>query len=710
MEQKIESLLKELTLEEKLTMIHGAGLFRTGAVERMDIPAFYFSDGPHGVRAEFHNSKWISLDQNDDFVSYLPSNSTLASTWNRELAYKSGYVLGEEARGRGKDMILAPGINIKRSPLCGRNFEYLTEDPYFAGEFAVQIIKGIQENDVSACVKHYAVNGQETDRLMVDTIVDERTLREIYLPAFKKAIIEGKSYSIMGAYNKLNGSHCCEHKTLLDDILRKEWGFDGTVVSDWGAVHRTKETAEVSMDIEMSVTDNFDEYFFANPLKEKIASGEISEEYIDQKVRNTLRMMYRLNMLGEAKENRKPGAYNTPEHREAMYQVAAEGIVLLKNEDKLPLDKKAKKIAVIGKNAVVMHANGGGSSEIKALYEISPLMGIKMHVGGNVKVLYATGYLIPDKKQEADVNWQQDSISAEALAAIPTPVDSNDMTKTEEGKRLLEEAIALAKECDEVIFIGGMNHEYDVEGNDRASMKLPYGQDKVIEALLQVRPDMTIVMIAGAPVEMPWREQAKAIVWAYYAGMETGNALADILFGKVNPSGKLAETFPVTYADTPTAKNGEFAKPGRIELQEGVFVGYRYYDSKDVDVAYCFGHGLSYTEFELGNLQVAQEEGGKIKVSLTVANTGKRAGAEVVQLYTGSEAVRTQHPKKELKGFEKVFLEPGESKSVVFELTAEDFAHFDEEKKDFVTEAGNYKIMVGTSVQDIKLTETWVIA
>ena len=710
MEQKIESLLKELTLDEKLTMIHGAGLFRTGEVARLDIPAFYFSDGPHGVRAEFQNSKWISLDQNDDFVSYLPSNSTLASTWNRELAYQSGYVLGEEARGRGKDMILAPGINIKRSPLCGRNFEYLTEDPYFAGEFAVQIIKGIQENDVSACVKHYAVNGQETDRLMVDTIVDERTLREIYLPAFKKAIREGGSYSIMGAYNKLNGSHCCEHKTLLDDILRKEWGFDGTVVSDWGAVHRTKETAEVSMDIEMSVTDNFDEYFFANPLKEKIESGEISMDYIDQKVKNTLRMMYRLHMLGEDREQRKPGAYNTPEHREAMYQVAAEGIVLLKNEEKkLPLSAKTKKIAVIGKNAAVMHANGGGSSEIKALYEISPLMGIKMHLGGNAKVLYAPGYLTEEKKQESDVNWQQDSINTEALAALPTPVAMNDSTETEEGKKLLEQALSLAKECDEVIFIGGMNHEYDVEGNDRASMKLPYGQDKVIEALLEVKPDMTVVMVAGAPVEMPWRDKAKAIIWAYYAGMETGNALADILFGKVNPSGKLAETFPITYADTPTAKNGEFAKPGRIELKEGVFVGYRYYDSKDVDVAYCFGHGLSYTEFSFSDLLVSKADAGAITVSLTVANTGERAGAEVVQVYTGAETVSEQHPKKELKGFEKIFLEAGESKSVAFELTPEDFAHFDEEKKAFVTESGNYKIMVGASVQDIRLVETVVL-
>ena len=709
MKQKIESILQELTLDEKLAMIHGAGLFRTEAVERLDIPAFHFSDGPHGVRADFQNSKWISRDQNDDFVSYLPCNSALASTWNRELAYQSGYVLGEEARGRGKDMILAPGINIKRSPLCGRNFEYLTEDPYLAGELAAQIIRGIQENDVSACVKHFAVNSQETDRLMVDTIVEERTLREIYLPAFKKAVQEGKSYSIMGAYNKLNGEHCCENKNLLDEILRKEWGFDGTVVSDWAAVHRTKEAAEVSLDIEMSVTDDFDNYCLASPLKEKIESGEISVEYVNQKVRNILRMMYRLNMLGEGREKRKPGAYNTSEHRKALYQTAAEGIVLLRNEDsRLPLKKeKLKKIAVIGKNAEVLHAGGGGSSEIKALYEICPLMGIKMHLGGNVKVFYAPGYIVPEKKQESEENWQQDSVNLEAMAAVQVPVDPYDRTETEEGVRLLEEAICLAKECDEVIFVGGMNHEYDVEGNDRGSMKLPYGQDKVIEKLLEVNPDMIVVMIAGAPVEMPWSKQAKAIVWSYYAGMETGNALSDVLFGKVNPSGKLAETFPYTYADTPTGQNGEFAKVRRVEHREGVFVGYRYYDSKDVDVAYCFGHGLSYTEFAIENAECSSMENGAFQISLTVTNKGKISGAEVVQLYTGPETVHELHPKKELRNFQKVFLEAGESRRLEFILTTDDFAHYCVEKKAFVTEAGSYKIMLGTSVKDIR--REWIV-
>ena len=707
MEQKIEQLLSQLTLEEKLDMIHGAGLFRTEGVERLDIPAFYFSDGPHGVRAEFQNSKWISAGNDDDYVSYLPCNSALASTWNRELAHASGSVLGEEARGRGKDMILAPGINIKRSPLCGRNFEYLSEDPYLAGEMAVQIIKGIQQHDVSACVKHFAVNSQETDRLMVDTLVDERTLREIYLPAFKKAVQEGGSYSVMGAYNRLNGEHCCENPVLLDEILRKEWGFDGTVVSDWAAVHRTKEAAEVSLDVEMSVTDDFDHYYLANPLKEMIEKGEISERCVDDKIRNILRMMYRLKMLGEEKELRSAGAYNTPEHRQALLETARESVILLKNEaKKLPLEqKKIKKLAVIGQNAKVLHANGGGSSEIKALYEINPLMGMKMLLGGNTKVCYAPGYMIPTKEQESEVNWQQDSVNLETMAAVQVPVELRDFTDTEEGKRLLEEAAALAKECDEVIFVGGLNHDYDTEGNDRGTMKLPYGQDKVIEALLQVKPDMTIVIIAGSPVEMPWKEQAKAIVWSYYAGMETGTALAEVLLGKVNPSGKLAETFPYTYDDTPTGKNGEFGKPGKVEHKEGVFVGYRYYESKDAEVSYPFGYGLSYTNFALKDLSIRTDD--KIRVSLTVQNVGDIAGAEVVQLYTGPADTSGAHPVKELKNFVKVYLEAGESKRVEMQLTAEDFAHYDIEKKAFVTKPGTYKIMVGTSVKDICLVSEW---
>ena len=411
-EEQIEKLVKELTLDEKISMIHGAGLFQTGAVERLGIPPLKCSDGPMGVRNEFHNEKWVPSGNNDDYVTYLPSNSALASSWNTKLAWKAGYVLGEEARGRGKDVILAPGINLKRDPLCGRNFEYMSEDPKLAAALAVPFIKGVQENDVAACVKHFACNVQETDRLMVDTIVDDRTLYEIYLPAFKAAVQEGGSYSLMGAYNRINGTHCCENKQLLDGILREEWGYDGTVISDWGAVHKTKEAAEVTMDVEMSVYPDFDDYKLANPLKEAIEKGEVPESVVDSKVRNILRMMFRLKMIGKQQSTRKAGSYNDPVHREITLRTAEESMILLKNESgKLPLErKKIRKLAVIGQNAAKVHSDGGGSAEIKALYEICPLMGIKAYLGGNTEVIYAPGYYVPEKPKTFDTNWQEKSL------------------------------------------------------------------------------------------------------------------------------------------------------------------------------------------------------------------------------------------------------------------------------------------------------------
>ena len=411
-EKQIEDLLGQLTLDEKIGMVHGAGLFRTEGVERLGIPPLKSSDGPMGVRNEFDNAHWITVGTTDDYVSYLPSNSALAATWNKERAKEAGRVLGEETRGRGKDVILAPGINIKRDPLCGRNFEYMSEDPKLVEELAVPLIEGIQENDVAACVKHFAANSQETDRLWVDTVVDERTLREIYLPGFEAAVKKADTYSLMGAYNLLNGAHCCENKVLLDQILRKEWGYDGTVISDWGGVHKTKEAAECSLDVEMSITDNFDEYALADPLREAVKKGEVSESSIDEKVRNILRMMFRLKMIGEQTLERKAGAYNTPEHRQTILETARESVVLLKNENgRLPIKKEGlKKIAVIGCNAEQIHSNGGGSAEIKALYEISPLMGMKMTLGGNTEVVFARGYYIPEREPEGEANWQEASL------------------------------------------------------------------------------------------------------------------------------------------------------------------------------------------------------------------------------------------------------------------------------------------------------------
>lgn len=714
-EKQVEELLAQLTLDEKISMIHGAGLFRTEGVERLGIPPLKSSDGPMGVRNEFDNKHWVALGLTDDFVSYLPSNSALASTWNTELAKKAGQVLGEEARGRGKDVILAPGINIKRSPLCGRNFEYMSEDPKLIEKLTVPLIQGIQENDVAACVKHFAVNSQETDRLWVDTVVDERTLRELYLPGFEAAVKEADTYSLMGAYNLLNGAHCCENKELLDKLLREEWGYDGTVISDWGAVHKTKEAAECTLDVEMSVFDNFDDYILAKPLKEAIEKGEIEERHVDDKVRNILRMMFRLKMIGEQAEERKAGTYNTPEHRQAILEAARESIILLKNEDnRLPIQTKGlKKIAVIGCNGEQIHSNGGGSAEIKALYEISPLMGLKTKLGGNVEVKFAKGYYIAEKENAGDENWQAASLEdqkSEEYKAAMKEKEEKEKKRAEEirvkSRELLEEAVKLAEECEEVIFVGGLNHDWDVEGFDRPDMKLPYGQDELIEALLKVNPNTVLTFVAGSPVDMSrFADKAKAILWCYYAGMESGNALAEVLLGKVNPSGKLAETFPKHYEDCVTAKNGEFAKEGRVEYKEGVFVGYRYFEKEKIEPLFCFGHGLSYTEFTYRDLQVSVE-GRTAKVTLIVENTGNTAGAEIVQVYVADKEASVERSVKELKGFEKVFLQPGESKTVTVLLGERDFAFYDVEKKAFTVEAGAFEIQVGASVEDVRLRKT----
>lgn len=733
MEKEIEKLLGKMTLDEKVGMLHGASLFQSGGVKRLGIPGVMTSDGPMGVRAEFMRDRWIPAGNNDDNVSYLPSNSALASTWNPYRAYEMGHVLGAEARGRGKDVILAPGINIKRSPLCGRNFEYMSEDPKLTATLAVPFVKGVQENDVAACVKHFAANGQETDRLMVDEEIDVRTLYEIYFPAFKAAVQEGNAYSIMGAYNKINGYHCCENKNLLDLVLRNEWGFDGTVISDWGGVHKTKEAAECSLDIEMSVFPDFDEYKLANPLKEAIRKGEISEEAVNAKVRNILRMMFRLKMIGKHKDERKRGSYNTPEHREMILRTAEESMILLKNENHtLPLNAgKIKKLVVIGQNAAKIHSDGGGSAEIKALYEICPLMGLKTYLGGNTEIQYLKGYYVPDKPKTFDHNWQADSLDdlkdTDIGMAVRDEANMHEMHRKgeeerlaqiekekveihEKNKALFTQAIEAAKDADAVIFVGGLNHDIDSEGFDRSDMKLPYEQDMLIDALLDLRKDMIVTFIGGSPVEMPWRNKASAILWSYYAGMETGNAFAKIIFGDVNPSGKLAETFPQKYQDCVTAKNGQFGVWGKIKLEEGLYCGYRYFDRQHIAPAFCFGHGLSYTEFDYSGLTLKTEKGRDVKLTFTVKNTGKRTGSEIVQVYIAPIAPKTDRPDKELKAYAKIELAPGKSRKVSLTLKQEDFAYFDEHLHEFIADAGDYEILVGASCEDIRLKGIAVLA
>ena len=706
-EEMIESLIGQLTLEEKIDMIHGDGLFRTKGVERLGIPPLTFSDGPMGVRNEFENDQWKPIGNTDDYVTYLPSNGALAATWNPTLSYETGKVLGREARGRGKDVILAPGINIKRSPLCGRNFEYISEDPHLIGEMAVPFIQGIQEEDTAACVKHFALNNQETERLWVDVKVSERALREIYLKAFKRCVEEGDSYSLMGAYNRYLGEHCCESKELLNHILREEWQYDGMIVSDWGAVHHTKEAAESALDIEMSVTNNFDEYCMANPLKEAIERGELSEELVDEKVRNILHLMGRLHMI-DGKE-RKAGTYNTLEHHQKALEVARESVVLLKNQEgQLPLSRQdVKKVLVIGDNANRVHSNGGGSAEIKALYEVSPLLGIKKILGGNAEVTYVQGYFADDiDQEEQEQNWQADSLEngGGSTRTIADPTKA----LVEKRERLRVEAVEKAKEFDMIIFVGGQNHAQDSEGHERPDMKLPYDQDRLIEELLEVNDNMIVVIVSGSPVEMPWIHRVKTLVWSWYAGMEGGTATAEVLFGLVNPSGRLPESFPITHMDCSAHCIGEFPGGKTVFYKEGIFVGYRYYDTEQIPILFPFGYGLSYTEFSYDKVEIKQE-GEEIGVFVTVTNCGKIAGKETVQCYVGKNDSKVERPRKELKAFAKIELQGGETKTIRLSIKKEELAYYDEIEKSFLVEAGQYQLYVGKSVADICLEESFMI-
>lgn len=691
----IEELISKLTIEEKSAMIHGAGLFRTDGVERLNIPPLKMSDGPIGVRHEFPDDSWVPIGNSDDFVTYLPCSLALAATWNKDLAYKGGQVLGSEARGRGKDVILGPGINIVRSPLCGRNFEYMSEDPYVSGEMAVPFIKGVQENDVSVCVKHFAVNNQETERLNVEAIVDERTFREIYLPAFEKAVKDGNAYSIMSAYNKLYGYHCSHNKELLEGILKEEWGFDGVVISDWCAVHDTELAANAGLDIEMNVTFNFDEYYFAKPLVKAVKEGKIKEEVIDDKIRRILRLMCKLNVNSE---DRKKGNYNDPEHRKVTLDVARESIVLMKNDKSiLPLeDKKIKKLVVVGENANFTHSNGGGSAEIKALYEITPLLGFKMRLGGNTDIQFVKGY-------------------------------SSDKEKCEE---LISEAVEATKNADAVIFVGGLKHvdedlqlednalsvsedeeikcRIDSEGYDKSDMKLPYEQDKLIKRLLCENENTVIVISSGSPVDMSeWIDEANTVVQTWYNGMEGGRALAEVIFGDVNPSGKLTVTFPKKLEDSPAHKLGEFPGGETVNYGEGIYVGYRYFSTYDVEPLFCFGHGLSYTEFKYDNLSISvneKEDDVEIEVSFKVTNTGKFVGKEIAQVYVNDEKASVDRPKVELKEFEKITLNPEETKEVKFKLNKKALAYYSIDDKKWVAESGKFNIYIGSSVDDIRLS------
>ena len=684
-EKKIDDLLSQMTLEEKINMIHASSSFTSGGVERLGIPELVMSDGPHGVRME-HGRDWASDNRNDDFGTYLPVGVCLASTWNPDLGFQFGSVLGSEAKFRGKDVILGPGVNILRTPLNGRNFEYLGEDPYLTGEMAKYYIQGVQNQGIAACIKHFSANNQETDRHTINVEIDERTLHEIYFPAFKKGVQEANVYTLMGAYNKFRGQFCSHNEYLLNTVLKQEWGFRGVVISDWGAVNNTLEPLKNGLDIEMGSdlgmqgSRKYENFHTANPALEAVKKGEVDESIIDDKVRRILRLMFKIDKFGE----RTKGEYNTPEHQKVARKVAEEGIVLLKNNQILPLTKsEISKIAVIGANANRKMSNHGGSSQVKAKYEVTVLEGLKNYCQPEVEILYTPGYEIT---KDENINIE-----------------------------LIEEAVKVAKECDIIIYSGGFIHgyssnfednAYDGEAVDKKSMNLPFGQDILLKKISSVNPNIIVVLNSGGPVDMQqWEADVPAIIMAWYPGMEGGNALANIIFGNVNPSGKLPMTFPVKLSDSPAHSIGEYpGENGTVHYKEGIFVGYRYYDTYDTEPLYCFGHGLSYTQFAFQDIQV-KRKGDEWLVIFSITNTGNMDGSETAQLYVSDEKSTVERPLKELKGFQKVFLQKGETKTVEMTLNMEDFQFFDPDTHQWTLEPGIFKIMIGSSSRTIVLSQ-----
>lgn len=694
MEKRIEKLIKKMTLEEKVGLLHGNSKFYVAGVERLGIPEWSLSDGPHGVRAEINRHDWAYAGWTNDSASYFPTGTAFAAAWNPELAYRRGEVLGEEARWRKKDVLLGPGVNIIRSPLCGRNFEYMSEDPYMNSVLAVAYIKGLQSRDVACSVKHFAVNNQETNRTTVDVECSERALREIYLPAFKAAVQEGGALTVMAAYNKFRGEFCAENNYLVRKILRNEWGFDGVYVTDWGAAHSTVPSMEAGLDVEMgTLIDKYEDWYYANPLIEAVKSGKVPMSLVDEKVGDVLRVMIKTNVL-DPKKRFGPGSMNTKEHQQATYDAAAEAIVLLKNQNNLlPLDfSSIKSLAVIGDNATRKHSNGGLSSEIKAVYEVTPLGALRAKWGDKVDIRFAQGY----EKLSTFVEGSNNGQSSGTFSS-----------KTQESDALLKEAVEVARTSDVALLVCGLNHDYDTESFDRLNMDIPYGQVKLIQEVVKANPRTIVVMIAGSPLNMAAVDICSpAIVWAWFNGMEGGNALVDVLSGKVNPSGKMPFTTPVSLDQSPAHALGNF--PGRdlkVNYEEDILVGYRWFDTKGLPVVYPFGYGLSYTTFDYSNLNTDKEtydQADTIQATFTLTNTGDREGAEVAQLYVSDPVCSVMRPVKELKGFKKVFLKPGESRRITLDIPVSSLAFYSEAQSQFVVEPGEFILQLGASASDIK--------
>ena len=811
-ENKINEILNKMSLEEKVAMCHANSKFYSNGVESLGIEELAMMDGPHGVRSEPKRHEWDCLDREEDRCTYLPTETALAATFNPDLSKRFGETLGSEARYRGKDIILGPSVNIIRTPLCGRNFEYMSEDPCLISKMAPELVKGIESQDVAACVKHYALNNQELDRSGTNPIVSKRALHEIYLKGFKSAIIDGGASSVMGAYNKYEGQYMCHNKYLVKDILKDKWGFKGVYLTDWAGCHDTDEAVFNGLDIEMGTNKPYNEYYLADAFLEKARQSEEVRQLLDDKVRRILRLMFNINKLSE---NRKKGEFNTVEHQKTAYDIASEGIVLLKNADSvLPIrHTKFKKILVLGPNADKLHSEGGSSSGVRTVYEITPLEGIKNRLSGIYDIEYvkenssnrhhkiptqlleiiepkagvravkqvsykkqengeidvSTDYcnntdLAVKNAEEYDLNFkvtipENGTVGFKVNASIGYSVKINGKTYLEQpfGKWSAEnrflwerefsaefkkgeiadieihiesqgfdalfdfgwvtqseamhigvgenELLEKAKNADYVIYCGGLDHSFDTEGIDRQNMNLPLEQNVTISNLASANPNTIVVITAGSPVEMPWIDEVNAVVWGWYAGMEGGNALADILSGKIVPSGKMPFTLPYKYEDCPVARYGEY-KVGDCRYNEDILVGYRGYEYDGIKPMFSFGHGLSYSQFEYSDLEVSTTENGA-EIFCKIKNIGKFDVYETVQLYIGDVECSVKRPIKELIDFKKIELAVGETKEVTFFVNKEQLSFYDELTDNWKFESGEFKLYIGSSLGDIRLEDSF---
>lgn len=716
-DKKINKIIAQMTLEEKVEMLHSKTNMSSEGVPRLGIQDIKYTDGPFGIREE-NGDGFRSLGWTLDSATYFPTGSALAATWSKEMAYKNGWAMGKEGRLRGKDIILGPAINIQRLPVGGRTYEYLSEDPVLSARLSVEYTKGSQDAGTAVCLKHYALNNQETDRGSVDVIADERTMREIYLKPFEAAIKEGGAMCVMPAYNKVNGFYCSENAHLNNEILRDEWGFKGMTVSDWGGTHSTMGAALGGLCVQMT-GDNY----FGQALIDSVRNGALDEAVVDEKVREILRLRFAIDPVPEDVANTI--MTSQPETQKIAYEIAQKSIVLLKNEaGNLPIAKDVKKIAVIGQNAVLTTAAGGIGAGVKTLYEISPLEGIQARAEkAGVEVVYAPGY----KNYQMRMGWGRPS------AGPVNPLVANSIDEPADPA-LLAEAVALAKDADMVIFFGGTNKSIETEGSDRKNIDLPCGQNEVIKALYEANPNVATVLISGGPTDLRYLEPySPAIVQGWWNGLEGGTALAEVLFGDIAPSGKLPFTFPLKLEDSPAYATGSFPGEGSgedlftlmyrldatgytreqiqeyiaslpdpvSEYREGILVGYRWYDTKDVPVMYAFGHGLSYVEFEYGPLTCKQKKD-KIQVSFALKNLGDMEADEVAQLYVKRLDSKVERAEKELEAFERVALKAGETKNVTLEFPLSELAHWDNETNGWVLEPGKIEILVGSASNDIR--------